>query len=131
MGQELARRGYDVVGLDRRGFGYSEGRRGIVEYKQIMVDDTLAFTEKINEKFGGPDVPHFSIGNSMGGAVQVMISSQQPDLFKGMVLTVPYIGIDPKQQAELDRVAPLARFIKYFMPYKFKEFEKPLDKTYI
>ena len=35
LGKELAERGYDFVGLDRRGFGYSEGRRGVIEYQQI------------------------------------------------------------------------------------------------
>ena len=62
----LAERGYDFVGLDRRGFGYSEGRRGVIEYQQIMADETIDYTEMVNEKFGGSNVPHFSIGNSMG-----------------------------------------------------------------
>ena len=75
MGAEIAKRGYDFVSLDRRGFGYSEGRRGIVEFQQLQIDDTVAFTEKINEKFGGPNVPHFTIGNSMGGAVQIGMAS--------------------------------------------------------
>ena len=44
----LAERGYDFVGLDRRGFGYSEGRRGVIEYQQIMADETIDYTEMVN-----------------------------------------------------------------------------------
>ena len=58
-----------------------------------MRDGILEYTHRINEKFGGADVPHFSIGNSMGGALQIMIASHEPDAFKGIALVCPYIGL--------------------------------------
>ena len=59
-----------------------------------MRDDILEYTRRVNEKFGGADVPHFSIGNSMGGAVQLLIASHEPEAFKGITLVCPYIGLD-------------------------------------
>jgi len=40
--------GYDVVGIDQRGFGRSEGRRFIFESREMMRDDILEFTTRIN-----------------------------------------------------------------------------------
>ena len=44
----FAENGYDFVGMDMRGFGRSEGRRGIVESKEIIMDDFLTYTERMN-----------------------------------------------------------------------------------
>ena len=44
-----------------------------------------------------------------------------------MVLTVPYIGISEKQQAELDSILPVAKFLKMFMPMYFMNIKKPTD----
>ena len=40
----IAERGYDVVGIDQRGFGHSQGRRGLVESRENVRDDILEFT---------------------------------------------------------------------------------------
>ena len=44
-------------------------------------DDILEYTMKVNEKFGGADVPHFTIGHSLGGTIQLMIAAEAPELF--------------------------------------------------
>lgn len=31
--------GYDFLGIDQRGFGLSEGRRGIIENEEVMIGD--------------------------------------------------------------------------------------------
>ena len=43
MAQKIAAEGYDVVGMDARGHGLSEGRRGIIEGRDIIRDDTLFY----------------------------------------------------------------------------------------
>ena len=37
----FAENGYDVHSLDQRGFGLSEGRRGVFENQDIVIDDLL------------------------------------------------------------------------------------------
>ena len=48
VAEQIAKEGYDVVGIDQRGFGRSEGRRGILESREIMRDDILEYTTRIN-----------------------------------------------------------------------------------
>lgn len=98
VARHFASHGYDVVGIDQRGCGFSEGSRGVLCSQEQMRDDVLAYTELVNGAFGGVGVPHFSFGNSMGGAIQIMISNVAPDLFNGMTLTVPYIALHPKSE---------------------------------
>ena len=43
MAQKFAAVGYDVVGMDARGHGRSEGRRGVIESKEIIRDDSLLY----------------------------------------------------------------------------------------
>jgi len=69
LAKQLAESGYEVVALDQRGFGFSEGTRGYIETGERARDDILSYTELVNEKFGGPDVPFFTIGHSLGGAL--------------------------------------------------------------
>ena len=69
MAKQLAENGYDVVAMDQRGFGFSEGARGFIKSAESARDDILEFSRKVNEKFGGPDVPQFTIGHSLGGSI--------------------------------------------------------------
>ena len=81
-----------------------------------MRDDILEYTHKVNEKFGGADVPHFSIGNSMGGAVQILIASHEPETFKGITLLCPYIGLDEVTKANLAKAKSIAKVLHYIAP---------------
>ena len=47
-----------------------------------------------------------------------------------MILTVPYVGIDEKQQAEFDTMMPLFKLLRYIMPLKFLNIKKPTDVPY-
>lgn len=39
--------GYEVVGFDFKGFGYSEGTRGLIDNTEEFLKDALNFYEKI------------------------------------------------------------------------------------
>lgn len=96
VAKQIAERGYDVVGIDQRGLGHSQGRRGLIESKEIARDDILNYTQKVNEKFGAPDLPHFSIGHSLGGAISLVIMAEAPENFKGCVLLTPFVALSPE-----------------------------------
>lgn len=114
--KHLAERGYEVVSMDQRGFGFSQGTRGLIMSPEQARDDILLFTEKVNEKFGGKDVPHFTIGHSLGGALQIYAACEQPDLFAGMTLITPFISMAAKQQEQFDSLKPLAKLLGYCAP---------------
>ena len=48
LAEQIAMEGYDVIGIDQRGFGRSEGQRGILESREIIRDDIIEYTTRIN-----------------------------------------------------------------------------------
>ena len=102
--------------MDQRGLGFSEGAKGYFDSPERSRDDLLGFTERVNEKFGGADVPHFLIGHSLGGALSIVMAAERPDLFAGMSLLTPFIQMAPKQKEAFDSMKPIAKLFGYFAP---------------
>ena len=131
MAQKIAAQGYDVVGMDHRGFGLSEGRRGIVEGKEIITDDALFFAEKVNDKFGGAGVPHFCIGHSLGGAINFMALNKAPDTFDAATFIAPFTGFGVAIKPFMTKLKPVAKIISLFAPtYRKKMAVPPVEPWY-
>lgn len=84
--------GYDFFGMDQRGFGYSEGQRGFFESYDIHFLDIIEYVNKIDAIYGGPDVPKFGIGYSLGGNQTVKLAAKIPGFFKAIGLIAPSLG---------------------------------------
>ena len=110
----FAENGYDFHTIDQRGFGYSEGRRGVFESQQIIMDDLNEFTEKIDTQFGGKDVPHFLVGQSMGGFLSARLSVEIPERFAGMSLLVPFFGL--YDDTLFRKAIPFAKALNWVRP---------------
>ena len=95
LAKQLSEAGYDVVAIDQRGFGNSEGTRGYIT-EEMARDDLINFTEKVVEKYGGADVPLFTIGHSLGGALSMIIACERPDLISGITMITPLVALHPK-----------------------------------
>ena len=67
LAKKFAENGYDFNTVDHRGYGRSEGRKGVNEGKRIISDDLFSFADAIDAKFGGKSVPHFLVGHAFGG----------------------------------------------------------------
>lgn len=116
--------------MDQRGFGFSEGARGYFDSPEQARDDLLGFTERVNVKFGGADVPHFMIGHSLGGAISICMAAERPDLFAGMTLLTPFIQMAPKQKEALDSMKLVAKLLSYFAPtYQLNVSNRPNKDT--
>lgn len=87
----FAEAGYDFVGMDQKGFGYSGGKRALIDSAESMTEEHLRYFDLIDEKFGGKKVPKFTLGVSMGGLVSLKCSIEKPEFFKGQGLVVPYL----------------------------------------
>ena len=128
MAKKIAAEGYDVVGMDHRGFGLSEGRRGIVEKKEVLTDDALFFAEKVNEKYGEAGVPHFCIGHSLGGAINFMALSKAPDTFDAAAFIAPFTGLGGDLQSFMDKMYYPAKLMMSIAPnYRHKMPEPECD----
>jgi acylglycerol lipase len=82
LAEELARAGYRVYGLDLRGHGLSDGRRGDIPSEARLVSDlqeTLAFVKARSPKL-------VLLGHSLGVLLAVRAVNSSPDPIDGLVL---------------------------------------------
>jgi alpha-beta hydrolase superfamily lysophospholipase len=88
--------GYAFVGMDNRGHGQSEGKRGHAPKYDAYLDDIQLFLNDIKTQCNG--VPLFLYGHSMGGNLVLnYIIKNKPNL-AGVVLSSPWIQLafEPK-----------------------------------
>lgn len=88
--------GYAVVGMDHRGHGKSEGKRGHTPQYDSYLDDVetvLKHTQAIYK-----DLPTFLYGHSMGGNVVLNYMMHRKPVLAGVVVTGPWIRLafEPK-----------------------------------
>ncbi|MFP4477276.1 MAG: alpha/beta fold hydrolase [Desulfatibacillaceae bacterium] len=79
----LAGRGYRVVALDMKGFGWSDKPPGADYGPETLAREVIAFMDAV-----GIDRPVF-VGNSLGGMIAILCSLEQPSRFDRLVLIDP------------------------------------------
>lgn len=77
-----------VYAFDQRGFGRSPSRPYWAGTRS-MVDDASDMLILLRSRY--PDVPVYLLGNSMGGAVAIMVAATRPTLMDGVVLVAPAV----------------------------------------
>ncbi|KAF0889693.1 hypothetical protein E2562_030170 [Oryza meyeriana var. granulata] len=88
--ERLARAGYAVYGLDYEGHGHSDGLPGYVPDFDALVRDCDAFFAAIAASFPSR---RFLLGESMGGAVALLLHRMRPDFWTGAILVAPMCKI--------------------------------------
>uniref|UniRef100_A0A0D9XN15 Serine aminopeptidase S33 domain-containing protein n=1 Tax=Leersia perrieri TaxID=77586 RepID=A0A0D9XN15_9ORYZ len=89
-GERLARAGYAVYGLDYEGHGHSDGLQGYVPDLDALVRDCDAFFSSVAASFPRR---RFLLGESMGGAVALLLHRMRPDFWSGAILVAPMCKI--------------------------------------
>jgi alpha-beta hydrolase superfamily lysophospholipase len=88
-----------VIGFDYKGFGRSDGVRGLIESTQGFIDDGVHFISKSKEHYLTlyPDKKFnfISYGLSMGGALCLAVDRSLPEAerFKAHLLVVANMGL--------------------------------------
>ncbi|KAL8460392.1 hypothetical protein ACS0TY_031288 [Phlomoides rotata] len=90
----LAQNGFSCFALDLQGHGHSQGLKAYVPNVDLVVDDCLSFFTSVLTQH--PNFPRFLFGESMGGAICLLIHFKNPDLFKGAILIAPMCRISEK-----------------------------------
>lgn len=93
IAKRIAASGYAVYALDHPGFGLSEGLHGYIPSFDGLADNVIENYTKIK---GRPEVrglPHFLLGQSMGGAVAIKVHLKEPRGWDGVVLIAPMCKI--------------------------------------
>jgi pimeloyl-ACP methyl ester carboxylesterase len=89
LGPHLAA-GRRVVSLDLRGFGLTPGLRA-----NSTVQANAGLLDRfVNEVVGAPVI---LVGNSMGGLISILETSNNPDVVKGVVLLDPALPLPPQK----------------------------------
>ena len=96
---EFARRGYEVLFLDRRGSGLNTAHRGDAPSFRRLLDDVAEFVQSLRTDRGW--LPVFVCGISWGGKLAVGLPYRKPGLVDGLVLLCP--GLAPKVKPPLPR----------------------------
>jgi len=79
-----------VYGLDLRGFGRSEGRRGHVDDWRNYLSDVSAFLATVRREY--PQVPMFLFGQSLGGLIALEYAIEADRLLSGVIVSAPAVA---------------------------------------
>ncbi|KAL0756773.1 hypothetical protein Bca101_094441 [Brassica carinata] len=95
-GIRLASAGYAVFGMDYEGHGRSKGARCYIKKFSDIVNDCYDYYTSISvqEKYRGKG--RFLYGESMGGAVALLLHKKDPSFWNGALLVAPMCKISEK-----------------------------------
>lgn len=87
--------GYATVGMDHRGHGKSQGKKGHTPSYDQLMDDVELLVKKTNELF--PNIPVILYGHSMGANLAANFAIRRKPDMKGLIVTDPYfkLAFDP------------------------------------
>ncbi|TYI13909.1 hypothetical protein ES332_A08G091000v1 [Gossypium tomentosum] len=95
-GTRLAAAGYGVFGIDYEGHGRSKGARCYIKKFENIVNDCSNFFKSICAQEEYRDKSRFLYGESMGGAVALLLHKKDPSFWNGAVLVAPMCKISEK-----------------------------------
>ncbi|XP_058774800.1 caffeoylshikimate esterase-like [Vicia villosa] len=91
--RRLVKGGYAVYGIDYEGHGKSDGLAGLVMNFDDVIDDCFNHFSKICEKGENKKKMRYLLGESMGGAVAVLLHWKKPEYWDGAILSAPMCKI--------------------------------------
>ncbi|CAN6467730.1 unnamed protein product [Victoria cruziana] len=93
VGRRLAAAGFGVFGMDYEGHGRSKGARCYIKKFGNIVADCEDFFKSICAMEGYCEKSRFLYGESMGGAVALLLHRKDPSFWNGAVLVAPMCKI--------------------------------------
>ncbi|KAL6980458.1 acylglycerol lipase [Sarracenia purpurea var. burkii] len=92
-GTRLARAGFAVYGMDYEGHGKSSGLQGFVPSFDDVVTDCSDHYTSISERKENKNKLRVLMGESMGGAVALLLHRKKPTYWNGAILVAPMCKI--------------------------------------
>ncbi|XP_061994315.1 caffeoylshikimate esterase-like [Rosa rugosa] len=89
----LAKAGFAIYGIDYEGHGRSSGLKGYVKSFDRVVDDCTNHFTNICESKENKGKMRYLLGESMGGAVALLVHRRKPQYWDGAVLAAPMCRI--------------------------------------
>ncbi|XP_010512682.1 PREDICTED: caffeoylshikimate esterase-like isoform X2 [Camelina sativa] len=95
-GIRLASAGYAVFGMDYEGHGRSKGARCYIKKFSNIVNDCYDYYTFISAQEEYKEKGRFLYGESMGGAVALLLHKKDPSFWNGALLVAPMCKISEK-----------------------------------
>ncbi|OMO76504.1 Alpha/beta hydrolase-1 [Corchorus capsularis] len=111
----LAQKGFAVFALDMEGHGRSQGLRCYVPNVDLAVQDCLSYFNLIKQDPNFNGLPCFLYGESMGGAICLLIHFADPKGFQGAILVAPMCKISDKVRPRWP-IPQVLTFMSKFLP---------------
>ncbi|XP_024021537.1 caffeoylshikimate esterase isoform X1 [Morus notabilis] len=89
----LVKAGFAIYGIDYEGHGKSGGLQGLVNNFDNVVDDCSDHFTTICEKKENKGKLRFLLGESLGGAIALLVHKKKPHFWDGAVLVAPMCKI--------------------------------------
>lgn len=107
----IAKAGFFVCALDLQGHGFSDGPPDHITDIHPLVQDCIDFFD--SARADHPKIPHFLYGESLGGAIAVLIALQQQAAWKGLILSGAMCEVSRKFKPvwPLEKLLPIAAFV--------------------
>ncbi|ESW14694.1 hypothetical protein PHAVU_007G009500 [Phaseolus vulgaris] len=119
-GIRLAKAGFAMFGIDYEGHGKSEGVPGLVMSFDSVIADCIQHFTSVCEKAEYTKKMRFLMGESMGGAVALLLHREKPYYWDGAILVAPMCKIAEEMKpnsmvvsvlSALSKVAPSWRIV--------------------
>lgn len=111
----LAQNGFSCFALDLPGHGQSHGLKAFVPNVDEVVELCISYFNSILKNPEFQSLPTFLFGESMGGAICLLISLKTPNLFKGAILIAPMCKISDKVRP-IWPIPEILTFVGRFIP---------------
>ncbi|XP_047327696.1 caffeoylshikimate esterase-like [Impatiens glandulifera] len=92
-GKRLAKAGYEVHGMDYEGHGKSSGLQGYIPSFDALVNDCSRHYKSIADRKENLKKMRILLGESMGGAVELLLHRIMPNFWDAAVLVAPMCKI--------------------------------------
>ncbi|XP_074582411.1 caffeoylshikimate esterase-like isoform X2 [Curcuma longa] len=129
-GIRLATAGFGVFGIDYEGHGKSTGSRAYIKKFQHIIEDSYQFFKSVAETNEYRDKCRFLYGESMGGAVALLLHRKDPTYWDGAVLVAPMCKISEKVKPHPVVVNLLTRVEEIIPKWKIVPSKDVIDSAF-
>ncbi|KAF8370175.1 hypothetical protein HHK36_003739 [Tetracentron sinense] len=111
----LAQMGFASFALDLEGHGLSQGLKAFVPNVDLVIDDCFSFFNSIKQKPEFHGLPSFLFGESMGGAICLLIHFRDTRAWNGAILVAPMCKISDNVKPKWP-IPEILTFVAKFLP---------------